>query len=128
MKRRKQFNRGKWMVARERFGIVEFNPDNKREDAIAVGSAISALMKKLGIEDNLRMRHIEDDWADIVGGAVAQHTRPGKLEGGNLVVFVDSSVWLSELSRYGRDDMLANLRQKFGDRKIKSISLQPDPG
>ena len=68
------------------------------------------------------------DWAELVGAQVAQHTRPGRIHRKMLFVFVDHSLWLNELSRYGQQKMLENIQAKFGSDKIKSIRLQLDPG
>lgn len=66
------------------------------------------------------------DWLEVVGPAVARHTRPGRMLAGRLVVYVDNSVWLSELARVHRRRMLSNLQARFGKR-IRSLALQLDP-
>jgi hypothetical protein len=48
------------------------------------------------------------------------------LNADELVVYVDSTVWLSELYR-SRAQMLANLQKAFGKR-IRTLRLQIDPG
>ena len=40
---------------------------------------------------------------------------------------MDHPAWLSDLSRYGQKQVLANLQKRFGADKIKSIHLQLDP-
>jgi predicted nucleic acid-binding Zn ribbon protein len=90
--------------------------------------AVSAVMKRLGLEERLWMTTIETEWPELVGEAVAKHTRPGTLESGRLVVFVDSSVWLSEIRRYGMSQMLSNLRNRYGARRVRSVVLRLDPG
>lgn len=66
-------------------------------------------------------------WGGIVGDSVAKHARPGRIEGARLIVFVDNSVWLNELSRYWKSTIVSNLQKKFGSQRIQSITLRIDP-
>ena len=84
-------------------------------------------MKKLGLQEQHWIESLRTEWKDLVGEDVAGHTRPGRVIGRTLVVFVDSSVWLSELTRYGREPMLAKIRERFGDQQVNAIRLQIDP-
>lgn len=101
-------------------------PEQDRIDH--VDAVIPGLMRKIGLESPHWVEKLEGAWPDIVGVAVAKHTRPGRMENAKLTVFVDSSVWLSELSRYGRREILAKLQERFGARRIRNLSLQLDPG
>jgi len=84
-------------------------------------------MKALGLQNQHWLGALEKEWARVVGQPVAKHTRPGCIEGERLVVFVDSSVWLNELRRYGMDKMLSNLQERFTSARIKSVVLRLDP-
>ena len=97
------------------------------KEAYLFGDAVSGLMKKMGLASAHWLNALSEEWPALVGEAVARHTRPGRMDRNRLVVFVDSSVWLNELSRYGRREMLSALRKRFGDAKIGDISLQLDP-
>ena len=95
--------------------------------ARSIGEVIPAIMKRMGLEEQHWMTELSGEWDKIVGEDVARHTRPGKVQGDALVVFVDNSVWLNELSRYGKVPMLANLKKRFGSGKIDSLRFQLDP-
>ena len=125
---RSRVSTGAWSVQRERCSIPDYGPPPEFREASPIGSLIPALMKKLGLESQQWLSALEEEWTDLVGGAVAKHTRPGRFRNGALVVFVDSSTWLSELSRYGRDKMLKNLQARFGVERITGVRLEPDPG
>ena len=127
MGRRQIFNPGRWQVERERCRIPHRVPSPDFRDPVSVANVIPVLMKRLGLEDQHWMDRLVKEWPALVGDAVAKHTRPGRVQKENLFVFVDSSVWLNELVRYGKDAILANLRKHFGDGKIKSVSFQLDP-
>jgi len=124
---RSKKGRGKWQVERERHQLDQSRPDVFFKDASPIGEMIPRLMKKIGLEDEQWLETLSMEWARLVGEAVARHTRPGRFKKRELTVFVDSSVWLNELSRYGRKEMLAKLRERFGKGKITSISLKLDP-
>lgn len=126
-RRKKSFKAGRRQVERERFHIKERDPPAKQRDALCISEVIPSLMKKLGLEDQHWLTVLADEWEKLVGKAVTKHTRPGRLEGRTLIVFVDNSVWLSELARYGHREMLANLKKRFGSRRVKSLIFQLDP-
>jgi hypothetical protein len=124
---RKSYNKGRWQVERERFRIENHRPSEGIADPLRISDAMAGVMKKLGLEDTHWLTVLEDEWRKIAGEAVAKHTRPGRMEKKRLTVFVDSSVWLNELLRYGRRQMLLNLQNRFGKGKITSVSLVLDP-
>ena len=130
MARRKQqkIGRGKWRVERERCHLSGREPEPSFRSATPIGDIIPTLMKKLGLESEHWVEVLDREWPALAGDAVARHTRPGRLEKGILTVFVDSSVWLSELSRYGKQQLLANLQTQFGKKKVRDVRLQLDPG
>jgi predicted nucleic acid-binding Zn ribbon protein len=89
--------------------------------------AVAHVMQRLGTADAHRLNVLAAEWAAVVGADVARHTRPGRLRGKELTVFVDSSAWLHELSRYGRGPMLAKLRARYGEACLSALRLEPDP-
>jgi predicted nucleic acid-binding Zn ribbon protein len=89
--------------------------------------AIDVLMKKIGLSEPHWLETLSNDWVQIVGEGVGRHARPGRVDGTILYVFVDSSVWLNELKRYGHKEMLAAIQKRFGHSRINSIRLQLDP-
>ncbi|MFO7871122.1 MAG: DUF721 domain-containing protein [Kiritimatiellia bacterium] len=131
MKRRrgslKKSDGGKWQLHRERCRLRGSETGFRSGEAVAIGDVVPSVMKKLGIESQHWLTVMNTDWEKLVGPEVARHTRPGRFERGRLTVFVDSSVWLNELARYGREEMLSNLRREFGGKRVKSLNLRLDP-
>lgn len=125
--RSSRFSRGRWEIERERCRIEEPYPSKGVEDPSSMSDVVPSLLKRLGLADEHWLGVMEAEWGKIVGEAVAKHTRPGRMENRKLTVFVDNSVWMSELARYGRPQMLANLQKRFGKDKITSVSLTLDP-
>ena len=97
------------------------------DGGVPFGKLLTVMLKSMKLDDQLSMGRIEGEWPKIMGTAVAAHTRPGRLIGSELAVYVDSSVWLSELHR-SRARMLANLQKAYGPKRIQSMRLQIDPG
>jgi predicted nucleic acid-binding Zn ribbon protein len=55
---------------------------------------------------------------------VAAHAQPTGLNKGTLFVTVDSSVWLDEIVRYRRKEILTRLQSSFGKEMIQRISFR----
>ena len=121
------YNSGQWRVQRERAQIDPGPPPRPRIEASPVRPMIESLVKKLGIAPDTWITSLANDWADIVGIDVAAHTRPGQIQGKCLVVYVDSSAWLSELSRFAKRSMLKKLQERHNPSRIADIRLQLDP-
>jgi hypothetical protein len=124
---RKPYSKGRWQVEKERFHLDSYQPAQGVEDAAGIGDVVAGIMKSLGLEGMHWLNILEEEWTRLVGDAVAKHSRPGRMEKKTLTVFVDNSVWLNELLRYGRKQMLENLQKRFGKEKIGSIRLVLDP-
>ncbi len=85
------------------------------------------VMKGLGLSGLQWTAELAEAWPLVVGEQVAGHTRPGRMLGTELVVYVDSSVWLSELQRYGLKGLCAKVQDYCGKQKVRGIRLQLDP-
>ncbi len=127
MRRKSSVNRGRWQMQRERCHIVDKTPPAGSSDAVPLGDILARTVHKLGLESPVWIRRLEEEWVALAGGNVAKHARPGRYKTGRLVVFVDSSVWLNELKRYGRAELLTKLQKRFGENRIKTLTLQLDP-
>jgi predicted nucleic acid-binding Zn ribbon protein len=97
-------------------------------EASSVGSILDGLIPRL---DLLRLDWVDElatVWPEIAGKAVAAHTRPARLDGQALVVYVDQHVWMQELQRNGKKQLLANVWKRVGASKVKDILFRLDPG
>ena len=120
-----KFHRGRWELMRERFRIDDPAPPAP-DRSVHAGKVIGQVMKSLGLEDRLWQRELEAEWPALVGKLVATHARPGTVDANRLIVFVDNSMWLAELSRYRRTELLKVLQRRFGS-KIADVILRLDP-
>lgn len=125
--RKRRYSRSRWELTRERLHIRDSAPPAGEMELHRLGEAIPGLMKKLGMEEAHWIGTLSEEWASLMGSAVAAHTRPGELSNKRLTVYVDSSVWLYELTQTGRTSMLENLDRRYGAGKIRDIRFQLDP-
>jgi len=82
------------------------------------------ILNKLGLERRLAERAILKVWNDSMDPNIAAHACPTGLRNGTLFVAVDNSVWLSEIVRYRRREILDRLQHSFGLELIRKISFR----
>lgn len=123
----KNLNRARWQQERERFRIASEEPSPPFREPERLGSVLAGLIGRMDMGEGSWLSVLMGKWETVAGKEVARHTRPGRVDGKRLVVFVESSVWLNEMARYGKKLLLANLKKDFGD-KVTSVSFQLDPG
>jgi hypothetical protein len=63
-------------------------------------------------------------WNDLLHPNIVAHAQPTGLNKGTLFVTVDSNVWLSEIVRYHRKEILTRLQHSFGRDFIARISFR----
>ena len=63
-------------------------------------------------------------WNTLLDPNIVAHAQPTGLRKGTLFVTVDSSVWLSEIVRYRRKEVLDRLQHSFGRDLITKISFR----
>jgi len=63
-------------------------------------------------------------WNNLIDPNITAHAQPANVRKGTLFVNVDSSVWLSEIVRYRRKEILERLQHSFGRDIIARISFR----
>ena len=63
-------------------------------------------------------------WNNLIDPTIAAHAQPTGIHKGTLFVTVDSNVWLSEIVRYRRKEILDRLQHSFGREMIARISFR----
>ncbi|MFN7138576.1 MAG: DUF721 domain-containing protein [Limisphaerales bacterium] len=82
------------------------------------------IMKDLRLEKRQSESEIVKVWSNLIDPTIAAHARPTGLHNGTLFVSVDSNVWLDEIVRYRRKEILQRLQHSFGRELIKKISFR----
>lgn len=96
-----------------------------------------------GIQEGIRLSEIKKNWNNLFAKPLSLHMFPFVLSEGNLIINVDSNVWLQELNFY-KDEIIKKLhpygvknvrfrlgkilkqRSGFKSRNIKNYSLPPE--
>jgi len=63
-------------------------------------------------------------WNSAMDPNIAAHAQPTGIRNGTLFVTVDSNVWLSEIVRYRRKEILNRLQHSFGREMVKRVSYR----
>src|SRR5262249_60662095 len=88
--------------------------------------SISTLMPKVLKEMGLDQRRIEAEILKVcnhlISPEIVAHAQPTGLHKATLFVAVDNNVWLSEIVRYRRKEILDRMQHSFGREFFKRIS------
>lgn len=82
------------------------------------------LMKDLKLDDRRAAAEVVKVWNSLIDPNVTAHSQPANLHKGTLFVNVDSNVWLTEIVRYRRKEILDRLQHSFGKQMIQKISFR----
>jgi len=82
-------------------------------------SLLAPLIGDLGIRDGVRLAGIRKDWSSIFADPVPLHTYPLMLSRDELLVAVDSPVWLQELQFYKE-----NIVKKLASYGVKAVRFR----
>jgi predicted nucleic acid-binding Zn ribbon protein len=87
-------------------------------------AVLPKLMKDLRIDDRRAEAELVQVWNSLIDPNLTAHAQPANLHKGTLFVNVDSSVWLTEIVRYRRKEILDRLQHSFGEKMIQKISYR----
>jgi len=82
------------------------------------------VLGRLGLDRKRVEAEVARVWNHLIDPTLTAHARPTGLHKGTLFVTVDSSVWLSEIVRYRRREILERLQHSFGKDLIGRISFR----
>jgi len=90
---------------------------------VAISQAVEAVLRGLGSGKVPQADSLSKAWAKSAGGNSAKHTRPVDIKDGVLIVHVDSSGWLHQLTME-KMKILSQMRKEMGMDVIKDIKLR----
>lgn len=106
-------------------GIDLTEQERARSDRTRSTSALMpGVLKRLGLDQRRREAEIAKVWNNLIDPAVTAHAQPAGIRKGTLFVDVDSNVWLTEIVRYRRHEILQQLQHAFGAEFIARISFR----
>jgi len=92
--------------------------------ARTAAQVLPKLMKDMRIEARQGEAEIVKVWNELLDPVITAHAQPANLHKGTLFVNVDSNVWLSEIVRYRRKEILDRMQHSFGKTLIQKISFR----
>jgi predicted nucleic acid-binding Zn ribbon protein len=95
-----------------------------KSNARPAGAVLPRVLADLRIDSRRAEAEIVKVWNDLLDPHIVAHAQPVGLRKGTLFVTVDSSVWLSEIVRYRRKEILERLQHGFGRDLIARISFR----
>jgi len=88
------------------------------------GKIVSRVLSDLKMDSRRADIEVVKVWNSLIDPNIVAHAQPANLHKGTLFVNVDSSVWLSEIVRYRRKEILDRLQLSFGKNLIQKISFR----
>ena len=82
------------------------------------------VLADLRIDNRRAEAEVVKVWNNLLDPNIVAHAQPVGLRKGTLFVNVDSSVWLAEIVRYRRKEILDRLQHSFGRDLIARISYR----
>ncbi|MBI4661188.1 MAG: DUF721 domain-containing protein [Verrucomicrobia bacterium] len=92
--------------------------------AKSIDGVMPSVLSDLGLDRRRAEAEILRVWNHLIDPNIVAHARPTGLRRGTLFVTVDHSVWLSEIVRYRRKEILERLQHSFGRDLISRISYR----
>jgi predicted nucleic acid-binding Zn ribbon protein len=89
-----------------------------------VSGVLPRVLSELRIDRRRTEAEVIKVWNNLLDPTIASHAQPTGLRNGTLFVSVDSNVWLSEIVRYRRKEILDRLQHSFGRDFIARISFR----
>lgn len=96
----------------------------QKVSARSLGDLIPKVLTGYRVEQRRGEIEIVKVWNDLIDPNIVAHAQPTGLNKGTLFVTVDNSVWLSEIVRYKRKEILERLQHSFGREVVKRISFR----
>lgn len=87
-----------------------------------VGDALGELARRRGWRSHLAAAELQDQWDEIVGAQLANHTAPLRLQGGVLVLAADSALWAAEARQLDRG-IIARVNERLGAGTVRTMTV-----
>lgn len=112
------------VLAQWRGGDVALREQARQLAAKASADLVPRVLESIGLDRRRSDAEILRAWNHLLDPLIVAHARPTGLRRGTLFVAVDSSVWLDEIVRYRRREILERLQHCFGRDLISKISFR----
>jgi predicted nucleic acid-binding Zn ribbon protein len=93
---------------------------SKHETFSSLGTVLDALLRSLGIDQQVEQYKIFDAWNEVVGEQVAKVAKPERIRNGTLIVSVTNAPWRAELT-FRKKEILEKIRATLNSNSITDI-------
>ncbi len=97
--------------------------ENGNSQAKSLKDVIDKLIQLHGWSDKLDFIKIIENWESFVGQAIANHTKPKKLQEGILHIATDSSVWRAELL-LRQTEIIELINKHLNNNAIRTLKIR----
>ena len=94
-------------------------------EPVSIGDAAALVGDELGLAEPRSFTRLVDGWNDVVGDAIAQHSRPRGVRNGVLDIAVDAPAWATEL-RYLEADLVDRASRLVGPGVVRAVRVSVD--
>ena len=96
-------------------------------EPVSIGDAAALVGDELGLAEPRSLARLDDGWNEVVGDAIAQHSRPRGVRNGVLEIVVDAPAWATQL-RYLEADLVDRASRLLGPGVVGAVRISVDPG
>ena len=89
----------------------------------SLGTILSGLAKRLGLEPRLLELRLQHQWREMIGEPIASHTWPDQIRFKKLYLVVRNSVWFQQLT-FLKPTLLAKINEEAGTELVTEIVLR----
>ena len=94
-----------------------------KKETAPIRGILERLIKRLGGKNALTEEGILAAWSEVVGAQAAGHSRPVLFRRSGLIVNVDGSSWLYELTMK-KKDIMVELEGRLKGRRLRDIRFR----
>jgi len=96
-------------------------------EPVSIGDAAALVGEALGLAEPRSLARLDEGWNDVVGDAVAQHSRPRGVRNGVLEIIVDAPAWATQL-RYLEADLVERASRLVGPGVVSAVRVSVGAG
>ena len=92
--------------------------------SLSAGTVVKKVLGTLQLDRRRAETELVKVWNQTIDPTITDHAQPTGIRHGTLFVSVDSSVWLDEIVRYRRHEILQRMQHAMGREIVKKISYR----
>ena len=100
--------------------------DDESRPPRPLGDSLGVVARHLGAPAPEALAGLFERWHELVGPAMAAHTRPGSMVRGTLVVAVDQPAWAAQFG-WLEADLLRRFADAFGAGVVTALTVRVQP-